>query len=111
MDCAMGGELGAYIKEKHHLTEDDAIRIFKQIHDAVRYIHSRNVVHRDIKPNNILFLDEKHENIIVIYSFNFKLIDFGISGVCSGNIKENIKLGTTRFIPPELASGLSYTDW
>ena len=67
MDCAMGGELGAYIKERHHLTENDAIRIFKQIHDAVKYIHSRNVVHRDIKPNNILFLDEKHENIIVFY--------------------------------------------
>ncbi len=99
MDFAAGGELVGYLSEHKILSESDCKRIFKQVHDAVKYIHSRNVIHRDLKPNNILFLDEKYENVV--------LIDFGISGYSSGNIKEEIKAWTTKFIPPELASGLT----
>lgn len=36
------------------------------------------------------------------------MIDFGISGFHSGNIKENIQAGTIKYIPPEVASGISY---
>jgi len=79
MDYAVGGELGNYMKDKHHLSESDAMRIFKQVHDAVRYIHSRNVIHRDIKPNNILFLDEAKENVIVsILNQLIKLLIFSL---------------------------------
>jgi serine/threonine protein kinase len=102
MDYAYGGELVNYLSDQKILSELDCKRIFKQIHDAVKYIHSRNVIHRDLKPNNILFLDEKFENVV--------LIDFGISGYNSGNIKETIKAWTTKFIPPELAAGLSYSS-
>jgi len=66
MECAKGGELGKYIENNDNkIKEAEVMRIFRQLHDAVRYIHSRNVVHRDIKQNNILFLDENHENIVV----------------------------------------------
>lgn len=102
MDMAYGGELVTYLTEKNVLSEMECKRIFKQIHDAVKYIHSRNVIHRDLKPNNILFLDVNRENVV--------LIDFGISGYNSGNIKESIKAWTTKFIPPELAAGLSYSS-
>lgn len=65
MEFARGGELGSYLNKKKTLSEYEARRIFKQLHQAVRYIHSKNVVHRDIKLNNILFLDEKRENLVV----------------------------------------------
>lgn len=66
MEYARGGELGTYLKKKQILSEWESRRIFKQLHEAVRYIHSRSVVHRDLKPNNILFLDTELENLVVI---------------------------------------------
>ena len=65
MECAKGGELDTYLETVGFLSEWEARRIFKQIHEAVKYIHSKNVVHRDLKPNNILFLDKNLENLIV----------------------------------------------
>jgi serine/threonine protein kinase len=65
MECAKGGELSTYLEKVHLLSEWEARRIFKQLHEAVKYIHSKNVVHRDLKPNNILFLDENRENLVV----------------------------------------------
>lgn len=65
MECAKGGELNCYLEIMNFLSEWEARRIFKQIHEAVRYIHSKNVVHRDLKPNNILFLDKNRENLVV----------------------------------------------
>lgn len=94
MQYARGGELGNYLRRKQILSEWESRRIFKQLHEAVRYIHSRNVVHRDLKPNNILFLDVELENLVVI--------DFGISGISNGNVKEQVKAGTAKFVPPEV---------
>jgi calcium-dependent protein kinase len=102
MDFAHGGELSNYLGEKNILSEFECKRIFKQLHDSVNYIHTRNVIHRDLKPNNILFLDKEHQNLV--------LIDFGISGYNSGNIKETIKAGTTKFLAPELAAGFTYSS-
>ena len=65
MEYARGGELGNLISKKQILSEWESRRIFKQLHEAVRYIHSRNVVHRDLKPNNILFLDKEYKNLVV----------------------------------------------
>lgn len=69
MEFARGGELGTYLNKEKILSEFEARRVFKQLHEAVRYIHSKNVVHRDLKPNNILFLDIKRENLVVNLSF------------------------------------------
>lgn len=65
MECAKGGELNTYLESVNSLSEWESRRIFRQFHEAVRYIHSKNVVHRDLKPNNLLFLDTNKENLVV----------------------------------------------
>ncbi len=70
MEYARGGELGTYLNKEKIVSEFEARRIFKQLLEAVRYIHSKNVVHRDLKPNNILFLDKNKEQLVV-FSFIF----------------------------------------
>ena len=65
MDLAKGGELNKYIDDQKCLSERTVKRLFQQIHNAVKYMHSKNVIHRDLKPNNILFLDETKQNLVV----------------------------------------------
>jgi serine/threonine protein kinase len=65
MELAKGGMLSTYINDNGYLKEEESMRIFKQIHEAVKYIHSKNVIHRDIKPENILFKDKSYENVLV----------------------------------------------
>ena len=105
MDYGRGGELTVLLEGKegnknNKLTEEETKQIFKQIYEAVRYIHERNIIHRDLKPSNILFLDEKKTHVVII--------DFGISGFSNGNNRKKIKAGTTMFLAPETACGKEY---
>jgi calcium-dependent protein kinase len=68
MELCSGGDL--YTRDPY--TEEEAARITSCILSAVSYMHSRNILHRDLKYENILFVnDSVHAEI--------KLIDFGLS--------------------------------
>lgn len=69
MDYLPGGSLADKVKKDGPLTEAKAEQYIRQVADALSYIHSRNTVHLDVKPSNIL-LNAKDETV---------LIDFGIS--------------------------------
>jgi len=76
MKFAKGGELTTILKKEG--IEESKVKIyFKQIIKAIRFVHCNNVIHRDLKPTNILFLDDKKNKIVII--------DFGISGIANGN--------------------------
>lgn len=68
MELCWGGDL--YSRDPY--TEDEAARIAASILSAVRYMHSRRIVHRDLKYENILFA---HDGPLA----EIKLIDFGLS--------------------------------
>ena len=81
-------------KKGGRLDEIEARRFFKQIADGVEYCHSRNLVHRDLKLENILV--ESHDLC------NLKIVDFGISSIAHS---ERYAYGSLKYMAPELVSG------
>ena len=71
MEYINGGNLFSFIKKTRKLSEKTAKFLFKQIIEGIKYIHSKNIVHRDIKLENIL-IDLKN---------NIKICDFGIGKI------------------------------
>ncbi|KAK9237642.1 kinase-like domain-containing protein [Lipomyces kononenkoae] len=71
LEYASGGELFDYILENKHLKDNSACRLFAQLVSGVEYLHSKGIVHRDLKLENLLL--DKHKNIIIT--------DFGFANV------------------------------
>jgi serine/threonine protein kinase len=74
------------------LEEPEAKKYFTQLVMAIRYCHSRQIVHRDIKKKNILF--DHHGNI--------KVIDFGMSNYTQKEGKLSTFCGTPCYAAPEM---------
>jgi len=98
MEHAGGGDLLHYVKKKKYLKEEEARPIFKQIVYGLAHINSRNVLHRDIKLDNIL-LD--NDGCV-------KICDFGVSKIIDKNKLINDQCGTPAYIAPEIISNLGY---
>jgi serine/threonine protein kinase len=58
MECALGGELKEYLHKRGKFDEEDARNIFMQIADAIKHCHKMNVIHRDLKLENVLFANK-----------------------------------------------------
>lgn len=71
----------------------------QQLGGALRHIHSLGVAHRDVKPENILFMDSSYAQI--------KLADFGFASQC-GTKKLKDVCGTPLYMAPELFRGVAY---
>ncbi len=54
IELSSGGDLLSYVRKRRQLKEDVAKSIFKQICEAIQYCHSKRILHRDIKLDNIL---------------------------------------------------------
>ena len=93
MELAEGGELLQYVSERGQLKEADARKILLQIVDAICCCHMQGIVHRDLKLENVLFKDTEDQYV--------KVIDFGISGVCSTFKSDKVDAGTVAYMPPE----------
>lgn len=91
MEAAMGGELLHYLKKKGSMPEPIARKIILQVIQAMLYCHSRGVVHRDLKLENVLFMSKDEDDMTV------KVVDFGIAGVAS----EKVDAGTLPYMAPE----------
>ncbi|XP_068452163.1 serine/threonine-protein kinase 33 isoform X2 [Clinocottus analis] len=111
-ELCVGGELKQLLQRKKFLTEDETRHIICSLADAVVYLHKRDIVHRDLKLENILLknaLDEDDNGRI-----NIKVTDFGLSVKTSGVGFENIMTdtcGTLIYMAPEIMSGRGYSQW
>ena len=101
MEYCDNGEMFDYIVSKQHLTEEQACVFFQEIIDALTYLHSQKIVHRDVKPENILL--QTFGNTLTT-----KLIDFGISRTYTLDKLITTPCGTASYAPPEMHKGEEY---
>lgn len=94
MDYMEGGDLHKLIKERQDMTEKDVCFFFNQILRAVHFLHCNGVVHRDIKPDNLLLTDKSGFPIV-------KLADFSLAEVFLDK-QLTLQCGTPGFIAPEI---------
>lgn len=94
------GELFEIVESDMHLSEDVVQTIAKQLVDALHYLHSNRIIHRDMKPQNILLAADG----------TVKLCDFGFARAMSHNtfVLTSIK-GTPLYMAPELVQERPYT--
>ncbi len=97
MQFVDGENLSGIIQRKKLLSIQDVVDFSKQICRGLRYAHAQNIIHRDIKPHNVL-IDK--ENVV-------RLTDFGIAKIFSvGNLTlTGVTVGTPEYMSPEQAEG------
>lgn len=100
MEYLEGKTLKQYINEKDgHLSWREAANFSMQICRALEHAHSKHVVHRDIKP----------QNIIITEGNKLKVADFGIARAANNSTTVNTAVGSAHYLSPEQARG-GYTD-
>ncbi|XP_031716696.1 serine/threonine-protein kinase SIK3 homolog isoform X2 [Anarrhichthys ocellatus] len=97
-EYASGGEIFDHLVAHGRMAEKDARKKFKQIVAAVHFCHCRNIVHRDLKA----------ENLLLDHNLNIKIADFGFSNLFSRGQLLKTWCGSPPYAAPELFEGKEY---
>lgn len=89
------GDLYDRVVEGRRMMESDCIRMLQNILAAIAFLHSRDIFHRDVKPENLLLDGGKH----------LVLADFGISCLVTDSQELKKTVGTTGYASPEMLAG------
>jgi serine/threonine protein kinase/TPR repeat protein len=103
MEYIDGGNVGQCLKNTGTLTETEALVIIEAVAGALQAAQEKNIIHRDIKPDNIMFTSRGE----------VKLADLGVAKSTSDNTgmtMTNTLLGTPAYISPEQARDAKYVD-
>lgn len=98
MEMLGGGELLDAVLEKGRYSEADAQAVFLQIMRAIQYLHSRGIVHRDLKLENLLLVNKKDISHV-------KIADFGLARRYAGPSALTTICGTPQYVAPEIIKG------
>ncbi|KAL2009996.1 hypothetical protein VTN00DRAFT_5803 [Thermoascus crustaceus] len=100
MDLAKGGELFNRIVHRTRFTEPEIRKLFSQLFSALKYLHDQNIVHRDVKPENIFCMDD---------GLSITLGDFGLATYVSPVVGYCDKLcGTPSYVAPEILEATEF---
>ncbi|XP_061522228.1 LOW QUALITY PROTEIN: serine/threonine-protein kinase 17A [Phycodurus eques] len=98
LEFAAGGEIFNQCvsdQEDESFSENDVKRLMRQILQGVAFLHQRNVVHLDLKPQNILLTSSSPLGDI-------KIVDFGLSRIVSSHQELREIMGTPEYVAPEI---------
>jgi len=95
LDLIEGVDLYKYFIKTGTILENDAKIIMKQILSTLNYLHTKGIIHRDVKPENIL-IEKRNDNIKV------KLIDFGSGCYFQKKRKLTQIVGSSYYVAPEV---------
>uniref|UniRef100_H2YPH3 MAP/microtubule affinity-regulating kinase 3 n=1 Tax=Ciona savignyi TaxID=51511 RepID=H2YPH3_CIOSA len=98
MEYANGGEVFDYLVAHGRMKEKEARAKFRQIVSSVQYLHSKKIVHRDLKA----------ENLLLDADMNIKIADFGFSNEFTPGHKLDTFCGSPPYAAPELFQGKKY---
>ena len=101
MEYLEGQTLKSLIKKRGHLTLAEVIDIMLQLTSGIACAHDSYIIHRDIKPQNVLILEDG----------TVKITDFGIAMALNSNelTQTNSVMGSVHYLPPEQANGSGAT--
>jgi serine/threonine protein kinase len=104
MEYLKGGDLLTAVSQQDHYHESDARKIMLQIASALKYLQSKKVVHRDIKPMNLILANRSLDSPV-------KLVDFGFATIETEELQRpsNYLCGTPGYMAPEVISQRSYS--
>lgn len=110
MDCLEGESLDDVLQKKGHLQLQEAVDIFTQVCEGLDHAHKKGIVHRDVKPSNLVLMKQDDGTKTV------KLVDFGIAKLVKKASDEEIRkqqqltqtgeiFGTPAYMSPEQCQG------
>jgi hypothetical protein len=105
MRCIDGPSLRQLLGTHKRLSVGDAARITRQVTDALAYAHSHDIVHRDIKPDNILLNTSGHVLVTDFGIAKAAQAAAGVGGQGEQLTTEGMIIGTPQYMSPEQASG------
>ncbi|KXS18906.1 Pkinase-domain-containing protein [Gonapodya prolifera JEL478] len=100
--CA-GGDLFSKVVGNGVLLEDDARKYFTQALNGIAHLHSKKIVHRDVKPENLLMSTADSEAIV-------KVADFGLSNMIQQEDLLSTWCGSPAYMAPELVKSQKYDE-
>lgn len=118
MEFVSGGDLFDLITDKVKFNEDEAAWMMYDLSQALVYLHSRNIVHRDVKPENLLcepIPKEEQYKFGPSKQMRFKLADFGLAIKIDKQKPLMTVCGTPTYVAPEILAetgyGLEVDNW
>lgn len=101
LEVLHGGELFERIIKKGFYSEQDACVLMKRLLTALEYMHNKGVMHRDMKPENLILKENSND-------WNVKIADFGLATFINSGDFLYKRCGTPGYVAPEILEDKKY---